>query len=150
MYKFQNIIAIFGALVCCSCQVSKPDQQAKIELRPIPPRDAVFKKGAYNASDVDKNTNRQIGYGSTVLRPHYPPELMKAGVEGFAKVAMVIDEKGKIDEAQVVAANDERFGDSVKDAFMKSTFSVSTLHGKPVRVWKIATVKFILSEYRSP
>lgn len=65
-------------------------------------------------------------------RPRYPAELRQAGVRGEAGMLLVVSPAGKVTEAAVLRATDERFGVAAREAVLKWTFKPAQRNGAPV------------------
>jgi len=67
--------------------------------------------------------------------PTYPPDLMTAGVEGWAAVRFVVDTNGRVDIATVqsIGFTSPEFHRAVREALPKMKFRPARIGGKPVR-----------------
>ncbi|HUG13225.1 MAG TPA: TonB family protein [Opitutaceae bacterium] len=66
------------------------------------------------------------------IRPNYPDELWKTGVEGQAVVQATISETGAVDKAEIVSADNPAFGEAALAAVKQWKFKPATQDGNPV------------------
>lgn len=78
--------------------------------------------------------------------PAYPQDLRRAGVQGYARVTMRVDEHGRVVEARVVDSNSPKFSMSALAAASQWRFEPALADGKPVSVWVGQTFTFVLPE----
>lgn len=66
--------------------------------------------------------------------PRYPLSGMIAGADAKVVVSIVIDEKGKVEEARISASSDQRFNSSALDAARKFTYLPALkAEGQPIK-----------------
>lgn len=78
----------------------------------------------------------------------YPPELEARGIEAVLYLRVLVDQKGKVRDAQVVKADsdEEAFKKSALDAAYKCRFKPALKNGNPVAVWVVYSVEFKLPQ----
>ncbi len=79
------------------------------------------------------------------VNPVYPEEARKKGLEGVVVCEAIITAEGTVSSLKILNSSDEIFNQPTIDALMQWTFEPATLHGKPVDVIFILTVKYNLS-----
>lgn len=86
---------------------------------------------AFEIVDVDSAAVRDPSSAS----PAYPPELLRAGIEGWAAVRFVVDSTGRVDLATVenLGFTHPQFWDAVREAMPWMRFRPATIRGRPVR-----------------
>lgn len=83
--------------------------------------------------------------------PKYPEAAREEGVEGKVVFSIVIDEEGKVVEAEVVTSEPEGiFEETAREALMKWRYEPATVEGRPVKVRVGQTVEFTLSKKPPP
>jgi protein TonB len=66
------------------------------------------------------------------IRPNYPDELWKTGVEGQAVVQATINVTGDVEKAEVVSADNPAFGEAALAAVKQWKFKPASKDGEPV------------------
>ena len=77
-----------------------------------------------------------------IVRPRFPQAAMRAHRGGSAKVAFVIDEKGRPREFEVIESSDRAFEEPTIDALKQWRFKVQTVDGQPVRQSEQQTIEY--------
>ena len=86
------------------------------------------------------------GYANA-LQPLYPPGMIRAEMEGFATVRVLIGTDGRVKQVEAVKASDTAFLDATrKQALSKWRFLPATRDGEPVESWREMTVRFQLPD----
>lgn len=81
--------------------------------------------------------------------PEYPREAKAAGIEGSVMLQIIVDERGYVISASVIAADPPGiFEDAAIQAIMKWRFRPAKFRGKPIKVQTNQTVEFTLSNNR--
>lgn len=84
------------------------------------------------------------GYANA-LQPIYPPGMIRAEMEGFATVRVLIGTDGRVKQVEAVKASDPAFLDATrKQALAKWRFLPATRDGEAVESWREMTVRFQL------
>lgn len=76
--------------------------------------------------------------------PDYPLEMRRAGISGLVAVMLVIDEEGKVAEAEVAKSSDTAFEGAALAAVKKWRFKPAKIEGNPVKVRVTLPLKFTL------
>jgi protein TonB len=106
---------------------------------PAAPRPAVLA-----AEKVDRPP-RELGG----LNAAYPAAARRRQIEGSVRVRVLIDERGRVANASVLAVDgDESFRDAVLAAAPSWRFSPAMHEGKPAKVYATKTVRFALGSRR--
>lgn len=106
------------------------------ELPPLPP----IHNSVYSAARINP------GYANA-LQPLYPPGMIRAEMEGFATVRVLIGTDGRVKQVEAVKASDTAFLDATrKQALSKWRFLPATRDGEPVESWREMTVRFQLPD----
>ncbi len=84
------------------------------------------------------------------VNPEYPKVLLLAGVEGEVYVRATINEQGKVENAVVTRATDNRFNDAALDALRQWMFKPAMLDGKPIKTEVTIPFKFALGDASLP
>lgn len=75
----------------------------------------------------------------------YPEEARKELIEGNVYVSFVIDTNGKVKDVRIMYSSNSIFNQAATDVISHSPkWKPGTYKGKPVRVKKMARVKFVL------
>jgi TonB family protein len=71
------------------------------------------------------------------LKQAYPPRALRQKVEGTVELSVLVDETGRVVDAQVVTAAGGNAGlnEAAVDLVKRSMFHVATKNGVPVKVW---------------
>ncbi len=85
----------------------------------------------------------------TKVNPVYPEEARKKGLEGLVVCEAIITAEGTVSSLKILKSSDEAFDQPTIDALMQWTFEPATLHGRPVDVIYILTVRYRLSDEES-
>ena len=102
------------------------DMRSQVPTVAVPSEDSV-----YSVLDVEESAVRTEGSAA----PIYPPELVKASVEGAVLTRYVVDTTGYADSAtiQVLRSTHPAFVSAVLEALPRMRFSAASVHGKRVR-----------------
>lgn len=96
-------------------------------------------EGIYNK--VDENPSP-----SKTVKPEYPRDLKRDGVEGIVAVAIVIDETGSVVSAKVSKSSNPGFDQAALDAISKWKFKPGKKEGKAVKVRVTIPFRFNLED----
>ncbi len=78
-------------------------------------------------------------------KPAYPPVALKAGIQGFVDVDLVINEFGRVEEFSLVkVAGHPDFGNETAKVIGKWRFPPPRINGKKVKIKYLYTVNFTL------
>ncbi len=79
-------------------------------------------------------------------RPEYPESARKAQAQGMVHIKVLVDEKGKVIEAEVTKGveNHPELGEAALKASYLCTFEPVTLDGEPAKVWAFIPFEFKL------
>ncbi len=123
-----------SALVVLACVTSLSAQGSTVALREIPTGYAL------STPELSHPTIRDM------TMPFYPPEAIRAKVEGLLDVKVVIDETGAAKWAQVVRSLDKTYGldEQAMFAISKWQFEPAVLNGKAVAVTITCQFRFLL------
>lgn len=80
------------------------------------------------------------------VNPVYPEEARKERITGVVVCETIITAEGRISDVKILRTADEIFNQPTIDALMQWRFEPATLHGKPVDVIYVVTVKYNLSK----
>jgi protein TonB len=79
--------------------------------------------------------------------PLYPVRARSRGIEGWVKVILVVDERGRVDNIEIVAAEPkDTFEQSVLHCVADWRFKPGTVEGIPVRAKVETTIRFLLEK----
>ena len=102
------------------------------------------------AQTIPATQLQQLPQVTKRVAPLYPADLRKDGVQGFAKVEMVVDAQGNVQEARLVVASHPEFGDRAVLAAQLWKFDPATdAAGKPVAVRVAQAFDFTLPQMAS-
>ena len=76
------------------------------------------------------------------VKPDYTPEALKAGIQGSVKLRIGIDEKGQVEEAEVVGPLDPGLDQKAIEAVKKWKFQPAMMKGKPVAMRSRVELEF--------
>ncbi|MFP6683102.1 MAG: TonB family protein [Polyangiaceae bacterium] len=103
-----------------------------------------IKPAVYSMSGVDTPP--------TVLssaRPSYPRSAERRRIEGWARVALLINAHGRVSQARVLSTRGHKaFGDAVLASIKSWQFQPATLSGQAVAVWATRTINFKMPRRR--
>lgn len=110
-------------------------QPAKpIELTPPTPMDPPKAEPVFVSAAIQPGSSFQ---------PEYPLALVRAGIEGFATVRVLIGADGRVKAVELVNAADPAFFDATKKQALRYwRFKPATSDGSPVESWRTMTVRF--------
>jgi protein TonB len=98
---------------------------------------------------VHSPDQREVSYSNAyvivrMLKPKYPPEELKAGIEGNVTVALLVDERGRVADASVVSSmGPAAFRTSALEAAREFLFQPPTTEdGRPTTMWVKFLIKF--------
>ncbi|MGD9810291.1 MAG: TonB family protein [Sphingobium sp.] len=81
------------------------------------------------------------------FQPQYPGAMIRAEMEGFVKLRVHIDERGRVSAAELIEATDPSFWEAArKQALRYWRFRPATRDGAPVPSNQVMTVRFRLSD----
>ncbi|HEY6321948.1 MAG TPA: TonB family protein [Thermoanaerobaculia bacterium] len=82
---------------------------------------------------------------SSGVKPVYPEEALRAGLEGLVVLEAIVDERGKVgDEIKVVRGLGHGFDEAAVAAVRQWRFRPATRDGKPIKVRRIFPIVFRL------
>lgn len=93
----------------------------------------------FEVRDLDR-TPRVIRQG----RLEYPFELKRERIEGFVRLKVIIDERGRVRVAEVLEASHRAFVRAAVQAAEDSLFETPTRNGQAVRAYYILPIRFSL------
>lgn len=101
---------------------------------PAPPPPAAV----LEADGVDRGPKETLN-----PQPVYPRALMRRGVEGEVRFRLLIDERGRVEQIDILAdAGQPAFADAVRDAASRWLFEPAQHQGRAVKVWATKTIRF--------
>jgi protein TonB len=102
----------------------------------------------YSILEVDESAARTAGSAA----PVYPPELIKAGIEGRVVMRYIIDTSGHADSlsVEVMHATHPAFVQAVREVIPTMRFSPATVQGHPVRQYVEQSFEFRLAPTPPP
>jgi protein TonB len=96
--------------------------------------------GTVGVSELDRAPQER----STPM-PAYPASARRAGIEGFVETRLLLDEKGAVEEVQIVKwEGHSAFVEAVRSSLARWTFTPAIRSGRPIRIWKPYVVRFKL------
>jgi len=141
----------------------RAEETVALDLREVgdlevnPPRieSHTEEQDAHALDDIDKvpsvhaPSRSEASYSDTyvierMVKPRYPPDELKAGIEGNVTVALLIDERGRVADATVVSSTGPAaFQVSALKAAREFLFEPpTTTDGRPTTIWVKFLVKF--------
>ena len=83
------------------------------------------------------------------FQPDYPGTMVRAGIEGFAKIRVFIDDKGRVTAAELIEATDDAFWKAARRQAVKYwRFKPATRDGLAVASEQIMVIRFRLDDIR--
>ena len=77
--------------------------------------------------------------------PAYPQSARRAGIEGWVETKLLLDEKGEVEEVQIVKwEGHTAFVEAVRTSLARWRFTPAVREGRAVRIWKPYVVRFKL------
>lgn len=95
---------------------------------------------------VQKNAEPVGGLEAIVSKITYPQITRMARMEGRVVARVYVDEKGRVNDVEIIKGVAGGCRESVESAIRQTKFTPAILNGRPVRSKTIVTVKFSLSE----
>jgi len=86
----------------------------------------------------------------SAVKPVYPEEMRKAGVEGRVVLQAVIDRSGGVREIEVLSTDHDSFSQSAIAAIEQWHYEPAMLGEKPVEVYFTIVIEFDLNRYKKP
>ncbi len=80
------------------------------------------------------------------VSPEYPPDALKAGIEGVVVLEAIADEAGKVKDTRVLKSASPALIDAATAAVKKWEFTPTLLNGKAVPVVMTVTVSFLAKD----
>ncbi len=80
------------------------------------------------------------------VMPNYPGAALKNKVQGKVFLNVLIDVKGRVEEAEVSKTDDPIFNEAAITSVKRWTFKPALKNGKPVATWVTIPVQFKLEE----
>ncbi len=106
------------------------------------PDDSPYRASPHSANRVDEPPRELAN-----IPPQYPQVALRRGIEGQVVVRLLIDERGKVEDVQVLRVEGHpSFREAVLDVVHKWTFRPARHGGRPVKVWGIKRIRFELEE----
>lgn len=100
-----------------------------------PPREPVFVK-----ANIDPRRIRDF-------QPDYPGAMIRAQIEGYVKLRVVISAEGRVSSADLIEATDTAFWEATRKQALKFwRFRPATRDGTPVASEQVLTVRFRLAD----
>ncbi|MET0374137.1 MAG: energy transducer TonB [Rhizorhabdus sp.] len=111
-------------------------QPTQIEPTPMPTIDPVRSEPVYIPPVIDPAAMARF-------QPDYPPELIRADIEGSATVRVLIGSDGRVKTVEMVSATHPGFFEATrKQALRFWKFKAGTRDGVPTESWRTMTVRF--------
>ena len=93
--------------------------------------------------ELDKDPRRLVA-----IPPVYPFPLKKKRIEGWVKLIVIIDERGKVIKATVKDSSHREFERPSIEAVLQWKFEPGIMNGKAVKVSRIQPLSFKLKKKR--
>ncbi len=104
----------------------------------------IFAEGNNYLTIAEKMPTVKGGIKEVYQNVEYPKIAQQAGVEGKVYLLIYINEKGKVDKAEVVKGIGAGCNEAAVSAIKKCEFNPGILKGKPVKVKMAIPVQFKL------
>ncbi len=102
--------------------------------------DTIGMMNIFELKDLDNNPRRLVA-----IPPVYPFQFKREGIEGWVKLIVIIDERGKVIKATVKESSHREFERPSIDALLQWKFEPGTKNGKAVKVRRIQPLSFKLN-----
>ncbi|HUG11653.1 MAG TPA: energy transducer TonB, partial [Opitutaceae bacterium] len=79
---------------------------------------------------------------SFAIPPVYPTALKRKGVDGTARIEVIVDKKGRAVLPRILEASEPEFGWAAATAVQRWRFDPPTVGGKPVEVKVVIPIRF--------
>jgi TonB family protein len=135
------ILALTGAAIPAAAQQTAPDCHSPPEAEPGSGRVHVLRE-----VDVPPRIDNSREFRLALAR-RYPAAARDAGVQGWVNVCFVVEADGSISNAVVMRATDEQFEQPTLDAVSVMRFRPARLDGRPVRVWVVQPIQWMVHRY---
>lgn len=80
------------------------------------------------------------------IKPPYPEEARRAGIEGEVLVEVWVDEKGAVKRVKILKSAGYGFDEAVVNTIKNTPFQPALVHGRPVAARTYFKVKFVLTD----
>ncbi len=101
--------------------------------------DTIAQMDIFELNDLDNDPQRIVA-----IRPIYPFAPKRDKINGWVKLIIIIDERGKVIKADAESSSHREFEKSGIEAVLQWCFEPGTRHGKPVKVRKRQGITFQL------
>ncbi len=99
-------------------------------------------QGIFPAGDLDNAIGVQVR-----IPPIYPLRARERRVEGWVRVRLLVDEKGRVERAEVVEARPSGYFErSVLNCVKRWKLTPPTVAGRPVKTWVETRIRFRLED----
>ncbi len=99
-------------------------------------------QGIFSAGDLDTAIGVQVR-----IPPIYPLRARERRVEGWVRVRLLVDEKGRVERAEVVEARPPGYFErSVLNCVKRWKLTPPTVAGRPVKAWVETRIRFRLED----
>ncbi len=102
--------------------------------------DTIGMMDIFELKDLDNNPRRLVA-----ISPVYPFQFKREGIEGWVKLIVIIDERGKVIKATVKESSHREFEKPSIEAVMQWKFEPGTKNGKAVKVRRTQPLSFKLN-----
>ncbi len=93
----------------------------------------------FELKDLDNDPQRIVA-----VAPVYPFQFKRDGINGWVKLIIIIDERGKVVNAVVESSSHREFEKPGIEAVLQWRFEPGTRNGKPVKVRRLQPITFRL------
>ncbi len=102
--------------------------------------DTIQMMDIFELKDLDNNPRRLVA-----IPPIYPFQFKREGIEGWVKLVVIIDERGKVIRATIKESSHREFEKPSIESVLQWKFEPGTKNGKPVKVRRIQPLSFKLN-----
>ena len=136
---------IFILLVALAAAAATPaDAQQRAKAAPKPGADTT---GVYELRAVAELPRPiDVAEFQRALATTYPPALRSAGRSGEVTVRFIVEPDGKVSHPSVVRSSDKEFEAPTLEAVRTLRFRPARVGGRPVRVWVMQPVQWMIAE----
>lgn len=120
-------------------QESSQEDKVSSSSKTVGANQAVAGFFAYEESQVNERP-----YFKNLVKPKYPEIARKLGKEGLVVLKVLVDEKGKVKEVQILRFAGFGFDEEAEKAIRQSLFEPAKIQGQPVPCYVKVPVRFVL------
>lgn len=143
MRIFTLLVAVAAAAVAAPASAQKSAERT----RSAAPKSATDTTGVYELRAVtDLPRPIEVAAFRRALASMYPPALRAEGRSGEVQARFIVEPDGKVSQVSIVRSTDSAFDAPTVEAVRTLRFSPAKVDGRPVRVWVIQPIQWMVAD----